>query len=113
MFTILNVGLKEYKLYLPAAQAVQLEKQLGGMNPVMVLMEMERSGSFPQITSLLQILHASLQQFNHGTNFNQTLAIYDEFVAEGGNVVELIKVLMEVFQKAGFFPKGTTEGTNA
>lgn len=109
MYTVLSVGKKDYKLRLTASSIVQLEKSLGGKNPLNVLMAVQ-DGEVPSLTGLLYILHASMQKFHHATKFQDVLDLYDEYVSEGNSYTDLIPVLLDVFKVSGFFPKETQEG---
>jgi hypothetical protein len=108
IYTTMTVGEKEYKLRMGATQVIELEKQLGGRNPLDYLMIIE-SGNLPPVTVALRILHAALQQFQHGLSFADVAKLYDQYVAEGGSYTELISKLVDVFRVSGFFPKAATE----
>lgn len=103
-YTTFKVGEKEYKLRAAATQIVELEKKLGGRNPLSILMAVE-GGELPSVTQVLLILHASLQKFNHGMTFERVLELYDEYVEEGNSYTDLIPVMVDVFKTSGFFPR--------
>lgn len=107
-YTIFRVDDKEFKLRATASSIVALEKQLGGQNPLNVLMGLE-SGQLPSITATLHILHAAMQKYHHGMTIQKVMELYDEYVESGKNYTDLIPVLMEVFEISGFFPKTKTE----
>jgi hypothetical protein len=102
MYTTLTVNAKEFKLRVIASAVVALEKQLGGKNPLNVLMAVE-NGEIPSVTAVLLILHAGLQKFHHNMNWQKVLELYDEFVDSGQTYMDLIPVLIEVFKVSGFF----------
>jgi len=97
---------REMKLRLDAARISQLEKALGNISPLTVF---SRAGqnAMPPLSDLLTILHYSLIAYNHSKKMEDTYAVYDNFVAEGGDMVELVKVIMEVFKASGLIPKDT------
>lgn len=113
-FTTLTMNGKDYKLRLGAAHITELEKHLGGRNPLDILMAAE-NGNLPPLTGTLRILHASMQKFQHGVSWTNVLDIYDEYVDEGNTYTDLLPHLIEVFQVSGFFKKApeTMESTGA
>ncbi|MFC5468411.1 DUF6096 family protein [Cohnella suwonensis] len=102
LYTTLTIGSKDYKLRLGAANIMELEKQLGGNNPMDVLMATQ-NGQLPPLTATLRILHGSMQKFQHGVSFNDVVALYDDYVAEGNSYTDLLPVLIDVFKVSGFF----------
>lgn len=111
-FTEFKVGGKEFKLRAGASQIIELEKKLGGRNPLSILMAVE-GGELPTVTQVLLILHASLQKFQHGMTFEKVLDLYDEYVEEGHSYTDLIPVMVDVFKTSGFFPQVTETTTSA
>lgn len=94
----------EYKLRLEAAQIIQLEKALGGVSPLTVFTKAGQN-SMPALGDLLTILHYSLVAYNHSKKMEDTYKIYDNFVAEGNTMADLINVIVEVFKVSGLIPK--------
>ena len=113
-FTTLTMNGKEYKLRLGAAHIEQLEKHLGGRNPLDILMGAE-NGNLPSLTGTLRILHAAMLKFQHGVSFVDVQNLYDDYVDEGNTYMDLLPHLIEVFQISGFFKKApeTGEATGA
>lgn len=102
-YTTLNFGGEEFKLRITAAAAIDLEKKLGGRNPLDILAAVE-SGNLPSISSVLLILHAAVQKFHHGFKFDDIVNLYDKYVEEGNAYTDLLPALIEVFKVSGFFP---------
>jgi hypothetical protein len=102
LYTTLQVGEKEYKLRATASAIVELEKKIDGKNPLSVLMTVEK-GEIPSVGNLLLILHAALQKYHHGMNFQKVLELYDDYVDSGKTYMDLIPVMMEAFKASGFF----------
>ena len=94
---------RELKLRLDALRISQLEKALGGVSPLVVFQRSQET--MPPLSDLLLILHYSLIAYNHSKKMEDTYVIYDNFVAEGGDVSQLIMVLIEVFKVSGLIPK--------
>lgn len=102
-YTELNFGGEEFKLRMTAAATIALEKKLGGRNPLDILMAVE-GGSMPSISSVLLILHASVQKFHHNIKFDDVVDLYDKYVEDGNSYTDLLPELIEVFKVSGFFP---------
>ena len=50
----------------------------------------------------LTILHAAIQQYQHGITLDDVYDIYDEFVDEGHNITDLVPIIYEVFKVSGY-----------
>jgi hypothetical protein len=100
MFTELIIGGESYKLRLTTRASVQLEKALG-YNPIAMFMAIE-AGEMPKLSDLLIILQAMLQAFHHGYTIDKTYDLFDDYVADGHNMFDLIPVFLEVFQQSGY-----------
>ena len=106
-----TVGNKEYKLRLNTRNTVMLEKQLG-CNPLNIFGDGE---TIPTITVMVAILHASLQQYNHGITLNDAYDIFDEYLADGHATTDFIPVILDIYKASGIIPddKEGTEEKNA
>ena len=58
---------------------------------------------------MVQILHAALQQYNHGITLNDAFDIFDEFLADGHTMMDFIPVILDVYRVSGLI--GGNEGT--
>lgn len=103
-YIILNVGEKEYKLRLPAAEAINLENKLG-KNPLIALYVDHDNNILPKLIDVIFTLHFSLQKFDHGISLEDTYNIYDEYIDNGGTFGELINALFNVLEVSGYFRK--------
>ena len=92
-----TAGNKEYKLRLNTREIVVLEKQLG-CNPLTIF---GNGDTIPTITTMVQILHASLQQLNHGITLNDAYDIFDAYLADGHTMTEFIPVIIEIYKMSG------------
>lgn len=108
-FTTITMNGKDYKLRLGAAQIMELEKHLGGRNPLDILMGAE-NGNLPSLTGTLRILHSSMLKFQHNISFADVQDIYDEYVDEGNTYMDLLPQLIGVFQTSGFFKQAPEMG---
>lgn len=101
-----TAGNKDYKLRLSIRNTVALEKQLG-CNPLMIFGTGER---MPSITEMVAILHASLQQFNHGISLNDAYDIFENWLAEGHTIADFLFVILEIYKVSGIIANdGETE----
>lgn len=107
---VLKVKEKEYYLRLSTKRCVETEQRLG-KNPLNVFMETSEA-NVPNISDLMVILHESLLDMNHGLKMDDVYSLYDDWSQDGGNLMKLLEVLVEVFQDAGFIPKETEETKN-
>ena len=101
--TTVNIGRNTYELRLNTRASIALEKALG-FNPITMFMAIER-GDMPRLNDMLIMLHAMLQPMNHGMNMDKVYDLYDEYVADGHNLFDLVPIFIEVFQDAGYMAK--------
>lgn len=105
-----EVGNETYKLRLSTRNVVALEKQLG-CNPLHIF---GAGDTVPTITVMVAILHAALQQYNHGITLNDAYDIFDNYLADGHSAVDFIPVIIDVYKASGIIPKDTpTEGIDS
>ena len=105
MYYDFEAGNKSYKLRLSTRNIVQLEKQLGS-NPLAIFGDGDR---IPTITEMVNILHASLQQYNHGITLNDAYSIFDDYLADGHSMTEFIPVILEIYKVSGLVGKEVEE----
>ena len=96
-----EVGNETYKLRLSTRNIVALEKQLG-CNPLSIF---GSGDTVPTITVMVAVLHAALQQYNHGITMNNAYDIFDEYLADGHSTVDFIPVILEIYKASGIIPK--------
>lgn len=110
MFTEFEAGGRSYQLRLTTSGVIQLEKKLG-MNPLQMFMSID-DDVLPKLGDMLTVLHAMLQPLNHGISFDDVCGIYDAFIADGHTMWDIVPVIIEVFQGAGFLQKEEAEPKN-
>ena len=96
-----EVGNKTYKLRLNTRNTVQLEKKLG-CNPLSIFGE---GDTIPPMTTMVYILHASLQQYNHGITLDEAYDIFDAYLDDEHTMTDFIPVIIEIYQASGIMPK--------
>ena len=109
MYVDFSAGGKEYKLRLNTRNIVSLEKALG-MNPLAIFGNGE---TMPTITTLVTILHASLQQYQHNITLDDAYDIFDNYLADGNRMSEFIPVVLDLYGVSGLIRKSEKgEGKN-
>lgn len=103
MYTEFTAGDHTYKLRLTTQGVVSLEKALG-YNPLQMFMGIDED-ILPKLGDMITVLHQMLQAYEHGISKEDTFEIFDRFVEDGHTMWDIIPVLLEVFQEAGFLPK--------
>lgn len=97
MYVDFTAGNKDYKLRLNTRNIVSLEKQLG-CNPLAIF---GNGDTMPTITTMVQVLNASLQQYNHGISLNDAYDIFDSYLADGHSMTDFLPVIVEVYKVSG------------
>ncbi len=92
-----------YKLRLNTRNVVVLEKQLG-MNPLSIFGD---GTTIPTVTTMVTILHVSLQQYQHGITLNDAYDIFDEYLEEGHTVTDFLTVILEIYKVSGIIANDT------
>lgn len=103
MYTEFTAGDRTYKLRLTTHGIISLEKTLG-YNPLQMFMGID-DDVLPKISDMITVLHQMLVPYEHGIRMDDTYDIFDAFIADGNTMWDLIPVLIEAFQDAGFLPK--------
>lgn len=106
MYKEFTVGNKEYKLRLNTRNTINLEKQLG-CNPLAIFGDGE---NIPTVTTMVQVLYASLVQYNHGVTLNDAYDIFDEYLADGHTVTDFISVIIDIYKVSGIIKNDEVDG---
>lgn len=97
LYTEFTVGTENYKLRLNTRAIIVLEKQLG-CNPLSIFGD---GDTIPTVSTMVSILHASLQQYQHNITLNDAYDIFDAYLAEGNTMTDFLPVIVEVFKVSG------------
>ena len=97
MYVDFRVKDKEYKLRLNTRNTVNLEKQLG-CNPLAIFGDGE---DIPTVTTMVQVLYASLISYNHGLTLNDAYDIFDNYLSDGHTVTDFITVIIDIYKVSG------------
>ena len=97
MFVDFTAGNKDYKLRLSIRATIALEKSLG-CNPLMIFGNGE---TIPTITTMVSVLHAALQQYNHGISLNDAYTIFEEWLNDGNAITDFLPIIIDVYKVSG------------
>lgn len=97
LFVDFTAGNKEYKLRLSIRATVALEKQLG-VNPLMIF---GNGDTIPTITTMVNVLHAALQQYQHGITLNDAYNIFEAWLEDGNSITDFLPIIIEVYKVSG------------
>ena len=92
-----NAGNKTYKLRLNVRNTINLEKQLG-CNPIAIF---GKGDTIPSVTSMVYVLYASLQQYEHGITLDDAFDIFDAWLNEGHTVTDFLTVIVDIYRASG------------
>lgn len=113
-----NTNDKTYKLRLSTRNTIALEKQLG-CNPMTIFFpggkissKEEDEFTIPSVTTMVYILHYSLQQYQHNISLNDSYDIFDKWLDEGNTVTDFMPIITEIFKVSGIFAEGKEEVKN-
>ena len=107
LYTEITINGETYKLRLNTRTSIQLEKSLG-YNPLNLLMAME-DGTMPKLSDVIIVLQAMLQSYHHGFTIDKTMDLFDDYVAEGKSMFDLLPIFIEVFKQSGYISDTSTE----
>lgn len=108
MYVDFHAGDKDYKLRLNTRAIVALEKQLG-CNPLGIFGDGE---SIPTVTTMVTVLHASLQTLHHGIGINDAYDIFDAWLEDGNASVDFVHVILDLYKVSGIVPKEVSAEKN-
>lgn len=109
MYVDFEAGNKSYKLRLNTRNTISLEKALG-CNPLGIF---DLNGEqVPSITVMVNVLHAALQQYQHGISATDAYDIFDAYLEDGHSIDEFIYVILEIYKVSGLIPKGASTEKN-
>lgn len=105
-FAIWNVKGEDYKMVLGTQDIVALETKY--KTNLMNIMG-TGNGGMPALTVMLDVTHAALKKFHHGISKDAVMAMFDQYVREGGSQLNFYtEIYMQIFQVSGFFSASLT-----
>lgn len=103
MYFDFEAGNKAYKLRLNTKNIVSLEQKIG-CNPLAIFGAGDR---IPTITEMVNVLHASLQQYNHGITITDAYDIFDHYLEDGHQATDFIQVIIGIYKASGLIAANT------
>lgn len=98
-----TAGNKEYKLRMNVRNTIALEKQLG-QNPLSIF---GNGDTLPTLTTMVLILHSSLQQYQHNITLSDAYDIFEDWLNDGNTVTDFIPIIIEVYKASGIIKADT------
>lgn len=92
-----TAGSKDYKLRLDTRAIVALEKRIG-CNPLAIF---GKGDTIPTVSTMVAILHASLQSCQHGLSMDDAYNIFDDYLTDGNTSTDFINVIVEIYKVSG------------
>ena len=105
LYTDFTVKDNQYKLRLNTRNIVNLEKQLG-CNPMAVF---GNGTTIPTVTTMVHILHNSMQQYQSNITLDKAYSIFDEWLEDGHKMTDFLAVIVDIYKVSGIIPEEVTE----
>ena len=105
LYVDFNAGGKDYRLRLTTRDIVSLEKRIG-CNPLAIFGD---GDTLPTITTMVGILHASLQTYEHGLTLDDAYKVFDAWLADGHTMTDFIQVIVDIFKASGLIKDDRSE----
>lgn len=96
MYIDFHAGDKDYKLRLTTRSIVALEKQIN-CNPLAIF---GKGDEIPEVTTMVTILHAALQKYEHGITLDKAFDIFDEYLEEH-TMTDFLAVIIDIYKASG------------
>lgn len=99
-FAFWEVAGKSFKLKLTTANICELEQKY----KTNLMNVMGNNSGMPALTTMLEVTHAAMKDWNHGVNFKDVQALFESYVEDGGSQLSFyMDVYMKIFTVSGFF----------
>ena len=105
MYIDFTAGNNTYKLRLSTRAVITLEKALE-CNPLSIFGD---GDTIPTVTVMIKILHAAMQQYNHGITVEDAADIFDEYLADGHAMTDFLEVIVELYKASGLIKNEDNE----
>lgn len=105
MFYNFEVNDRTYKLKLRTRDIVDVEKKIG---KTLLMLFGENFNQIPSLEICATLIHASMQKYEHGINYNNVLDILDDYLDEH-SYPELMDVIIGIYEASGLIPKTNEE----
>ena len=92
-----TAGNNAYKLRLNTRAVIALEKAIG-CSPLAIFGD---GSTIPTVSTMVQILHAALQPYEHNITLEKAYDIFDSYIEDGNTPIDFIKVIIELYKVSG------------
>ena len=99
----LMIGGKEYHLKMTTRTALELEKKLGGVNPIKALTD-------ESLSSQMLIFCYAFKKYHPELTYEDVLDLHDEYIEEGHDMIDFQLLLVDIFKDSGVMGNIDLEG---
>lgn len=107
LYTEFKVDNEVYKLRLRTRDIITLEKLINE-NPLSIF---GNGDTIPTVTTMVYILHTSMQAYHHGISLNDAFDIFDKWLADDNSVTDFLAVIVDLYKVSGII-KNDKEAKN-
>lgn len=98
-FHVWTVNGQDYKLKLKTSMVTKLENKYRSN-----ILNLMLANDTPPLSVMLTVIQAAMSPWRHGTSYDDVVKIYDEWMEEGGNQLDLYTdVILPTLAVSGFF----------
>lgn len=109
MFKEFEINGVTYKLRLDTKNCIALEEKLGH-SPLDDVIAVEE-GKIPTFSFIITVLYYAMLKHQPSTKLSEVYDTLDEYIENGGSIMDLLPVILDVLKQSGFFnqPQKTVE----
>lgn len=104
----LEIGGKEYALVLKTRNLVELERKIG-MNPLDIL----TGDHLAPVNVQLEVLTEAFRANHPGMDRERVMDLIDQYIADGHAMIDLLGVIVEIYNASGLVQTGAGDEKNA
>lgn len=101
MFKEFEINGVTYKLRLDTKNCIALEEKLGH-SPLDEIVAVE-DGKIPTFSFIITVLYYAMLKYHPGTKLEEVYSIFDTYIENGGSIMDLLPIVLDVFKQSGFF----------
>ena len=101
MFKEFEINGVTYKLRLDTKNCIALEKKLGH-SPLDDVIAVEE-GKIPTFSFIITVLYYAMLKHQPGTKLEEVYSIFDTYIENGGSIMDLLPIVLDIFKQSGFF----------
>lgn len=98
-FHVWTVNGQDYKLKLKTSMVTKLENKYRSN-----ILNLMLANDTPPLSVMLTVIQAAMSPWRHGTSYDDVVKVYDDWMDEGGNQLDLYSdVILPTLAVSGFF----------